>query len=262
MPSTLPRLALLISALVWGLLTACTGAEDAGPAPSAFLEPRMASEEPNALPTSDAPRAGEIESLRRAGIFADRQASYEALGNGRFREGVLESARVNAARARLRAEGKTELEIAALVPAPPAARRNLATKGAVKTLTVLIDFADQRASSFVPGLTVSGIEQNLYGSGTSAAQPYFPLESLNAYYKRASLDQLDIRGRVLDWYHFPLNRSAYEPTDGSSVSQNRALFGMVREAMLAQDASVDFSEYDNDGDGYIDALNVIWSGPE
>ena len=46
------------------------------------------------------------------------------------------------------------------------------------------------------------------------------------------------------------------------MSQNRALFGMVREAMLAQDASVDFSEYDNDGDGYIDALNVIWSGPE
>jgi M6 family metalloprotease-like protein len=262
MPSKFSRLALLLIVFLWGLAAACTVAEDPGPAPSSRPEPGVASEEPNALPTSDAPRAGELEALRRAGMFAERRASYDDTGNGRFREGVLESARLNTARASLRAEGKSELEIAAALPAPPVARRNLATKGVVKTLTLLIDFADQRASSFVPGLTASGIEQNLYGPGTVAAQAYFPLESLNAYYKRASLEQLDIRGRVLDWYHFPLNRSVYEPTDGSSTAKNRALFAMVREAMLAQDATVDFSEYDNDGDGYLDGLNIVWSGPD
>ena len=31
--------------------------------------------------------------------------------------------------------------------------------------------------------------------------------------------------------------------------------------MQAQDADTDYAQYDNDGDGYIDAINVLWTGP-
>src|SRR5205085_10704118 len=94
---------------------------------------------------------------------------------------------------------------------PYAARPELRSKGTVRTLTILVDFKDLRAAAVLPGLTSDTVHANIYGSGTPAAAAFAPFESVNAYYRRASEGKVDVQGNVLGWYHFPKNRSEYEP---------------------------------------------------
>lgn len=150
---------------------------------------------------------------------------------------------------------------------PYRARPELRSKGTVKTLTILIDFKDMRADSVLPNLTKDAIYQNIYGSGTPFAQTRKPYDSVNAYYSRASQNQVDIQGNVLGWHPFANNRDSYRPkTTGLSrevkfAQENAAIFAMLKEALQSVSASHDFSQYDNDNDGDIDLVTILYAGP-
>src|SRR5262249_17683031 len=74
---------------------------------------------------------------------------------------------------------------------------------------------------------------------------------------RSSYNQLDLsQGVALPWYHSPYPRSAVpQTTDGR---QN-----LIKEAIAWEKANhpLDFSQFDNDGNGQIEYFIVIWTGP-
>jgi M6 family metalloprotease-like protein len=123
------------------------------------------------------------------------------------------------------------------------------TTGAVKVLALLIEFDDYRHSN-----AASTIADKLFGDGVDAGQ--FPYESLRDYYQRSSYDQLDIQGDVLGWY-----RTAYDRSSVASTDDGRE--ALVEEALTHYEGQGrDFSQYDNDGDGTVDYLIVVWAGPQ
>ncbi|MBZ5535409.1 MAG: FG-GAP-like repeat-containing protein [Acidobacteriia bacterium] len=121
------------------------------------------------------------------------------------------------------------------------------TKGTVRILALLIAFSDYPETN-----TSDSIRIKLFGSGAGG----FPYESLHNFYARSSYNQLDIQGNVLGWYHAPYPRS-------SVIQTNAGRDNVIKEALnfyVAQ--GQDFSQYDNDGDGTIDYLVVVWTGPD
>jgi len=122
--------------------------------------------------------------------------------------------------------------------------RGLPSTGNVKTFTLLLDFADALAPEHQ---TVEVINNHIYGEGLPER---YPVESLTSFYKRSSYDQLTIGGNVIGWYTTPYPRT--DITDAQAV---------IKEALTYYESQGhDFSQYDNDGDGYIDYFSVVWTG--
>ncbi|MBE0366041.1 hypothetical protein PULV_b0771 [Pseudoalteromonas ulvae UL12] len=120
----------------------------------------------------------------------------------------------------------------------------LPTTGTVKTFTLLIDFSDAPAPSHQ---SKEVLYNHIYGEGLPERYPY---ESLKNFYQRSSYDQLTITGDVVGWYR--LSKPRAEQDDARE---------MIKEALTAlEQQGHDFSQYDNDGDGYIDYFSVVWTG--
>ena len=56
----------------------------------------------------------------------------------------------------------------------------------VKTLTILVDFADCLAATEIPTLTPATTLPNIYATGTTEAATFVPYESVREYYRQAS----------------------------------------------------------------------------
>ncbi len=87
--------------------------------------------------------------------------------------------------------------------------------------------------------------------------PHGPTGSFREYYLENSYDAFDPEATVAGWFMADSNYQVYGHNNG---------YGMVRELIAnavddAEEAGVDWSMFDNDGDGSVDALNVIHAGP-
>jgi len=123
------------------------------------------------------------------------------------------------------------------------------TTGTVKTLTLLIEFPE-----YIHTNSASSINSKLYGGGSGGF--LFPYESLHNYYERSSYNQLNIQGNVLGWY-----RTAYPRSNIVNYYGPNSLETLVKEALTYYDGlGHDFTQYDNDNDGKIDYLIIIWAG--
>ncbi|MGC3972444.1 MAG: M6 family metalloprotease domain-containing protein [Pirellulales bacterium] len=223
--------------------------------------------------------AEKIEQFKQDGTYDERAARIESLQQYKLSEGLRRRTIYKVRRAALEAEGLTPTQIAQTLSSGPqpafpfVAQPELRSHGTVKTLTVLIDFKDHRAVADLPGMTLDTFQKNIYGSGTSAAAAFVPHESLHNYYARASQGAVDVQGNVLGWHSFPNNRDDYAPlrapitlppTQRRQVQQtldNKANFRLLSEALDALDASHDFSQYDNDNDGDLDLVTILYAGP-
>jgi M6 family metalloprotease-like protein len=206
--------------------------------------------------------------------YAERLARARYLEQHKMSEGLRHRATIKVQRAALEAAGVPPTEAARRLYGGPAyafpfpAPADLKSSGTVRTLTVLVDFKDHRAGNALP--SQKDFYQNTYGIGTQTAQGYVPYESVHAYYSRASEGKVDLQGDVLDWYHFPKNRKEYEPAKAppgpdqdrrQMFLDNKALFDMAVEVLKSRDDIHDYSQYDNDNDGDIDLLTILYAGP-
>ncbi len=135
-------------------------------------------------------------------------------------------------------------------------RGGLPSTGNVKVPVILIDFPD-----YLHGVneTVAQADSKFFGNGTSNNYPY---ESLRNYYLRSSYGKLNITGTVYGWYTASHVRSYYSNLSSSGN------FGIGNEALIREAVNyyhnhgANFTQFDNDNNGYIDSLFVKWTGPD
>ncbi len=119
------------------------------------------------------PRKGEIERLKKEGIFKERLKFANQLGNHLLKTNKLKQKEIF----------------------------GLPSKGTQKIFVLLVEFPDYKHT-----ISDNTIKESLYGDGN---QEYFPYESLKNYYLRSSYNQLQIEGEVFGWYKAKNKRSYY-----------------------------------------------------
>lgn len=132
------------------------------------------------------------------------------------------------------------------------------TTGELRTLAILVDFSDHPA-----------VVADTFFDDLLFADVYGPA-SLRGYYREVSYGTATERGlldvttanlpSVLGWVRLPRTMAYYAGTDYGRGDYPNNAQKMVEDAIAAADPYVDFSQYDNDGDGYVDNVMVIHAG--
>jgi len=133
----------------------------------------------------------------------------------------------------------------------------LAGKQTYKALVILVDFSDKVYTAGWAAGTPEDFDSLLFSTGKN------PTGSMSEYYFENSYGNFTLQGTVVGWVRAAEGAGYYTgDCDGShgmgSYPQNAQR--LVEEAVDLADASVDFSEFDNNGDGTVDGLFVVHAG--
>uniref|UniRef100_A0A7C3Z3P4 M6 family metalloprotease domain-containing protein n=1 Tax=candidate division WOR-3 bacterium TaxID=2052148 RepID=A0A7C3Z3P4_UNCW3 len=127
-------------------------------------------------------------------------------------------------------------------------RLKVIKSGVMRSIVLLCDFSDNRHT-----YPLSEFSNLLFGENPP---------SLRSYYYEVSYGNLTIEGRVIEWQRMDKPYSYYV---GDSFGVYKEFpnnsQGLVYDLIEKVDGMVNFREYDNDNDGYVDGLIVIHSGP-
>ncbi|MEN3044333.1 MAG: M6 family metalloprotease domain-containing protein [Candidatus Hydrothermales bacterium] len=119
-----------------------------------------------------------------------------------------------------------------------------------KIPVILAEFTDNLADS-----SVTHFQQLLFSVGT------YPTGSLADYYLENSYGKFIITGWVSNWLMMPQPYSYYTNNNYGLGSYPRNAQGLARDAVLAADPYVDFSQFDRNNDGYVDVVFIVHAGP-
>jgi M6 family metalloprotease-like protein len=135
---------------------------------------------------------------------------------------------------------------------PP--RVQVTPKGNVKNLVILCRFFDHDTTKYLPAVMYDSVFNTVGYSYDSA------VGSVKDYYVENSYGQLTILSTIAGdtWIPLPRTEVYYGGNDGFGDDTNDRQ--MIIDALAAIDPYVDFSQYDVDGDGYVDSITFIHSG--
>lgn len=139
--------------------------------------------------------------------------------------------------------------------------------GTVKNLVVLCRFSDQSVEAFGRDPAAYDSLFNQVGSTGFNA----PSGSVRDYYAQASYGTFTLQSTVVAWVTLPNPQSYYAnglygAPVGFSGNGNIAspypknACGMVHDALALVDGLVNFADFDQNNDGYVDAIDFIHSG--
>ena len=117
-------------------------------------------------------------------------------------------------------------------------------------IVILVEFTDNQSST-----DPTHYEEMLFSVDT------YPTGSMRDYYLENSYNQLDITGEVTIWLTMPHTYAWYVNGQYGFGEYPQNAQKLVEDAVIAADPYIDFSQYDADDDGYIDALFVVHTGP-
>ena len=117
---------------------------------------------------------------------------------------------------------------------------NLPSLGEGKLLILYVDFPDCQYN-YLP--TTDEIEEFAFGAEDTSDANY-PFESMAAFYKRSSKGAMNLSGKA---YRYTAQKNVGDYADIAGRQE------LLREAMRAIDADVDYTQFDGDNDGNIDA---------
>jgi len=128
--------------------------------------------------------------------------------------------------------------------------------GVRRAIVLLVDFSDKAATTGQAHYNDMLFSQGTYATG-----------SMRDFYKEASYNQLDVTGAVsgsggptAGWYRAPNPKTYYTNGNyGFGAYPNNAQ-RLVEDVINLANSSVNFSQYDNDGDGVVEALIIIAAG--
>jgi immune inhibitor A len=180
----------------------------------------------------------EMASMRKKsdGVIAQmltvRERSYPGLNDGLIYPGDMYPLGTSAAPVRSAALDRSPL------------------KGTIRAIVVLVQFSDKKMTK-----TKKHYEDLFFSTGI------IKTGSVREYYREVSNNIVDIVGEVVGPYTLPKKISEYahgESGLGKILPNART---MARHAVEMADKDVNFSQYDNDNDGFVDAFIVIHAGP-
>mmetsp|Transcript_8845 Transcript_8845/g.11615 ORF Transcript_8845/g.11615 Transcript_8845/m.11615 type:complete len:837 (+) Transcript_8845:413-2923(+) len=134
-------------------------------------------------------------------------------------------------------------------------RRLDAVIGSIPNLVVPIMFSDHQTRTLP-----SQADIDLLWNAAGGHPTYYGITDLSVkdYYYQQSYGQLEITSTVLDWVVVSGTEAYYAA--GESGGSSAEEMELLNEVLSIIDAYVDFSEFDQDGDGYIDGIAFVHSG--
>ena len=125
------------------------------------------------------------------------------------------------------------------------------TTGIARIVVLLIDFTDVMESS--------AHDANYFDGRLNAAAP---THSVRSYYQEVSLGALTVNATVIPmWFHSAHPMSYYGRDSASGIDDaNGPIYRLVTEAVQAADPSVNFAQFDTNGDGVVDHVMVVHAG--
>lgn len=212
----------------------------------------------------DPPTKQQINSYKKDGTYDARLANATHLKNNQFDPVLVEKFNKKHGIKTSSTQSSKTNSVGSSSSSSSTSNSNLPTNwkgglpstGNVKVPVILIDFPDYPHNV---NDTVTKTDSKFFGSGNPDNYPY---ESLKNYYLRSSYGKLNITGTVYGWYTAAHVRSYYSnlSSSGDFSYGNEAL---IMEAVnYFHSQGVNFSQYDNDNNGYIDSLYVKWTGPD
>lgn len=118
--------------------------------------------------------------------------------------------------------------------------------GSPRIPILLVQYKDVKFKDQDPNVTFTDFFEN----GEKSARQYFIDQSNGKY-----TPQFDVYGPVT----LTKNRAAYGGND-AYYQEDKGVGNMVGEAVVALDSKIDYSLYDNDGDGECDVMIVLYAG--
>ncbi|GLX79128.1 hypothetical protein tinsulaeT_24680 [Thalassotalea insulae] len=162
------------------------------------------------------------------------KANPKALG---LQKGLKPSAAVQAESAKKLADNET--------------KQGVLPVGAVNNLVVLIRFADH-TSRALPSVNDIDTLFNAVGGDANLA----PTGSIRDLYLENSYGQFQLNSTVYAWITLSQTEAYY----ANGQSGDQTLWEGLREALTELDQTVNFNDFDSDGDGTIDAIAFLHSG--
>src|SRR5215213_1057055 len=123
-------------------------------------------------------------------------------------------------------------------------------RGPVRVVVVLADFSDKELDAGA----ADRFSQLFFSTGE------LPHGSVKEYFADVSNGLIDIQGEVVGPYRMPRTIAAYAGADNGLQSATPNARTLADDAVTAAHADVDFTPYDNDGNGYVDAFIVVHAG--
>jgi M6 family metalloprotease-like protein len=120
-----------------------------------------------------------------------------------------------------------------------------------KIIILFLDFTTK-----VHQTAASNYDSLFYGNSTGSLKDFIS----EVTYGNVTLVTMDMPG-ALGWLRAPQTYAYYVNAQNGFGTYPHNAQKMVEDAVTLADPLVDFSNYDNDGDGYVDALFVVHSGP-
>jgi len=121
----------------------------------------------------------------------------------------------------------------------------------LRPLVLCVDFSDN-----VHTRDTSEFSTLLFSKGFT-----FPTGSFRDYYLENSYGQHDPNGGVYGWVEAPELYTYYTAGNYGAGGYPHNAQRLVEDALAEADPYVDYSEYDYDGDGWIDGLIIVHAGP-
>lgn len=152
------------------------------------------------------------------------------------------------------------------------ARDDAELEGEWNLLVLMVDFEDypwdmqddQYFDNEARLYTVEHFEEMIF-SDNSFAYPGSASEytgSMRDYYTEVSGGNFTVTGVVTRWYRAPENLEFYVGNDnGTGMNYPNNSQRLVEDVIALADDDIDFSDFDNDGDGTVDAMAFVHSGP-
>ena len=133
-----------------------------------------------------------------------------------------------------------------------AAANRTPLRGSIRVIVVLVDFEDE---------AFDAAHDNQHYTDLFFSEGVLANGSVREYFRDVTQGLVQITGEVVGPYRMPRNLADYANGDSGTGSTNPNARDLARDAASAANADVDFSAYDNDGDGYVDAFVILQAGP-
>lgn len=123
--------------------------------------------------------------------------------------------------------------------------------GSWKALVILVDFSDK-----VSQVAATSFDALLFGTGSGTLRDYYRAVSYNS----VDIVTVHLPGTI-GWRRAPGTYAYYVNSSNGLGAYPQNAQKLTEDAVTAADPLVDFSQYDNNGDGYVDALFIVHAGP-